>query len=327
MARHDFGGDIAAYVITKGDSQAAGSTAILTPGATVTFYSAQSGGSQHTDLQDLTGVAISSVTSDSNGSIPQLRGPDGVWAMWADANGGNGPRNLMIATDVGEGISAAQSQANQAASDLASLVLTDLSNVDAGSPADGDALVWSASQSTWVPAAGGGSGVSVLDDLADVDAGSPSDGNALTWDSATGTWVPAAAGGSGTVETINGEGPDAEGDVALSASDVGALSDSYTAPVSSVDGLTGTVDLSSSYATPSYVDTAEADAKAYTDTEMDVHRGPNPLNHRVRNADGTWPARASGTVIDEAFETDYTSPAFPGDSQAGDLYIGPSGMV
>ena len=47
-------------------------------------------------------------------------------------------------------------------------------------------------------------------------------------------------GGGGAVNSVNGQ----TGDVVLTASDVGALPDTYTAPVDSVNGQTGTVVLS-----------------------------------------------------------------------------------
>lgn len=61
--------------------------------------------------------------------------------------------------------------------------------------------------------------------------------------------------GSGAVSTVNGVSPDGSGNVALTASDVGAMPDSYTAPVSSVNGLTGTVSIS-----PASISAAELDS-------------------------------------------------------------------
>lgn len=49
--------------------------------------------------------------------------------------------------------------------------------------------------------------------------------------------------GSGAVVSVNGNLPDQNGNVALTASDVGALPNSYQAPVTSVNGATGAVDL------------------------------------------------------------------------------------
>lgn len=47
--------------------------------------------------------------------------------------------------------------------------------------------------------------------------------------------------GSGAVSSVNGVNPDGSGNVSLSAADVGAMPSTYTAPVGSVNGLTGSV--------------------------------------------------------------------------------------
>lgn len=52
--------------------------------------------------------------------------------------------------------------------------------------------------------------------------------------------------GSGAVSTVCGVSPDGAGNVALTASDVGALPSSYQAPVTSVNGDTGAVNLDAS---------------------------------------------------------------------------------
>lgn len=52
--------------------------------------------------------------------------------------------------------------------------------------------------------------------------------------------------GSGSVATVNNVSPDGNGNVTLTASDVGAMADTYTAPVSSVNGKTGAVSLDAS---------------------------------------------------------------------------------
>ena len=52
--------------------------------------------------------------------------------------------------------------------------------------------------------------------------------------------------GSGSVVTVNNVSPDSNGNVELDADDVGALPDTYTAPVSSVNGYTGAVTLNAS---------------------------------------------------------------------------------
>jgi len=96
---HLFGGTIADYVVTYGPS----GELYLAADTEVWFYNAETGGTRYTDgLTDLTGTPITSVTSDATGAIPQLRGPEGVTEMWADANQGTGPRRLMVAADLGD---------------------------------------------------------------------------------------------------------------------------------------------------------------------------------------------------------------------------------
>lgn len=67
--------------------------------------------------------------------------------------------------------------------------LDDLTDVDASAPDDGDALIWDAGSSSWVPGAVSGSGGGDLDDLDDVDVPAPDDGDVLTWDDYLGLWV------------------------------------------------------------------------------------------------------------------------------------------
>ena len=67
-------------------------------------------------------------------------------------------------------------------------------------------------------------------------------------------WVDDSGGGGGAVDSVNGK----TGTVVLNASDVGALPDTYTAPVTSVNGQTGAVSLS----IPSAATTAPADLGA-----------------------------------------------------------------
>jgi hypothetical protein len=106
MARHTFLGDLASWVMDTGaaatsGSGLAGDTTLVIPGQQVTFWNAQTSGSQYTDLLDATGSPITSVTSATDGSLPQISGPDSVTTMWADASGGLGPRRLAMATDLG----------------------------------------------------------------------------------------------------------------------------------------------------------------------------------------------------------------------------------
>lgn len=103
MARHSFGGDIAAWTMSVGT----GNVAVLVGGATLTFWTAQTGGTQHTDLRTgpaATTVASTVVSSDGTdgnavGMIPVFLGPEEVYVMWASANGG--ARVLLVASDTG----------------------------------------------------------------------------------------------------------------------------------------------------------------------------------------------------------------------------------
>jgi hypothetical protein len=104
MARHLFGGGIADWTFGEVDGvDSVDDLAQLVGAAVVTFYNAETGGSQYTDLQDLTGSAITQVESSdgtdgrSLGQIPPLYGPDAVTVMWAQA--ASGPRALMRTTD------------------------------------------------------------------------------------------------------------------------------------------------------------------------------------------------------------------------------------
>lgn len=82
MARYDFGGGIADYVVRPSDGLWA-----VAPGQVLTFWAAADGGAQYTDLQDAGGTATASIRADEYGAIPRFRGPDGVIGMWADAGG------------------------------------------------------------------------------------------------------------------------------------------------------------------------------------------------------------------------------------------------
>ena len=95
-----FGGGVADFVVIAEET-----TGELTLGADadVWFYNAKASGTRYTSgLTDLTGASITEVTSDSDGAIPQLRGPTNISYMWADASGGAGPRRLMVANDLGD---------------------------------------------------------------------------------------------------------------------------------------------------------------------------------------------------------------------------------
>lgn len=102
MARHTFGQDLTSWTMLIDDESDVVSVA---GGVTVTFWSAEVGGSQYTDLLDSGGSAASSIVSAdgsgalSTGTIPKFSGPAEVTEMWADAGGG--ARAKMMATDLG----------------------------------------------------------------------------------------------------------------------------------------------------------------------------------------------------------------------------------
>lgn len=102
MARFEFGSGIADYVVRPSDG-----TWGIAPNAVITFYSASTGGTQHTDLLSAGSTPITSVTSDANGFIPRFFGPDGVTGMWADAGGTS--RAWVEAHNAGNGGGAAGS--------------------------------------------------------------------------------------------------------------------------------------------------------------------------------------------------------------------------
>lgn len=192
MARHSFGGDIAGYTIGAGT----GGAATLVGGATVTFFSAQTGGSQYTDLAlDASGTTpISSVTSldgssgTALGQIPRFWGPDNITEMWASAGGG--PRTLIAATDTGA---------------IAAANTVSVNSVTAQLTAHAAAVNPHAAK---------------LVDLADVAiTGTPTDGYVVTWETSSGKWKPKASAGGGAVSSVAGR----TGAVTLVASDVGGV--------------------------------------------------------------------------------------------------------
>lgn len=107
MARYKFGGGIADYTMALGDTVTVGAltgqAVVAVGGQAVTFWTAEQGGSQHTDLLDIDAQPVSSILSEDGtglraaGQIPPFQGPDGVTTMWAGA--GAGPRALVVTTD------------------------------------------------------------------------------------------------------------------------------------------------------------------------------------------------------------------------------------
>lgn len=71
---------------------------VLAPDTVVTFWSELQGGIRYTDLTTPNGVtSLEEVRTDANGMTPELRGPDFVETMYADA--GAGVRFPFYATD------------------------------------------------------------------------------------------------------------------------------------------------------------------------------------------------------------------------------------
>jgi hypothetical protein len=102
MARYNFGASVADYVITAGSVVSGGRTAVLRGGVNVWFYTTRTAGSRYTDLL-LGGLPVTEIpsvnTGDDTGYLPEFQGPDEVSFMWADANGGSGPRHLIRTTE------------------------------------------------------------------------------------------------------------------------------------------------------------------------------------------------------------------------------------
>lgn len=90
MARYDFGGGVADFLVTT-----TGTGALMFQAATVTFWSAATGGTQYTDLL-LSGSPVTSITVSSGGRVPRFQGPDAVDLMWADA----GSSRVAMTTNV-----------------------------------------------------------------------------------------------------------------------------------------------------------------------------------------------------------------------------------
>ncbi|WP_329376014.1 glycosyl hydrolase family 28-related protein [Streptomyces sp. NBC_01483] len=91
--RHLFGGSPADYAMEK-----VGNQLLLRPLSVGTVWDAASGGTQITDLTDLTGTPITTVTADSSAAVA-FAGPDGVTNLYVDF--GYGRRYAMAAIDLG----------------------------------------------------------------------------------------------------------------------------------------------------------------------------------------------------------------------------------
>lgn len=127
MARHLFASS-ADYVITPGVDN----VATLQVGVTVTCWNAISGGTQITDLTEPDGatpIPSGQLTTDTNGSLPEFMGPDGVTWVYLDASDGSGPRERAVATDIGPIATALEAQVNGGGG-LAERLATAEDNID-----------------------------------------------------------------------------------------------------------------------------------------------------------------------------------------------------
>ncbi|MFJ6729361.1 hypothetical protein ACIQPQ_31115 [Streptomyces sp. NPDC091281] len=97
MARHLFGGSPADYATER-----VGTQLQLRPGVTGTVWDALAGGTQITDLTDLSGTPIAEVTAGSDGEVA-FYGPDGVTFCYVDF--GYARRYTFMATDLGDVLS------------------------------------------------------------------------------------------------------------------------------------------------------------------------------------------------------------------------------
>ena len=162
---------------------------------------------------DATARAALVVVADDVGKIAWQQDNDSFWVLVADspmawarfalASDIPATPNAAAISIADAGTYFASTDVEGALQELGSALSTipsgidDLSDVDTATapPSDGDALVWNAAGSEWVP--GSVSAVAALNDLTDVDTTGVSDGDVLTYDSATGDWIAAAPTGGG----------------------------------------------------------------------------------------------------------------------------------
>lgn len=153
MARHLFGASMPDWTLTTVDGVDGEDDIVqVAAGATVTFWNAETGGTQYTDLLDDTGAAIDHVlTSDgsdgrSPGTIPPFEGPDDVWDMWASADGG--PRLRIVSTGVGAELGPRVDTIDSALSSHTGALnphgtsTVDLADVSTTAPTEGQLLRW-----------------------------------------------------------------------------------------------------------------------------------------------------------------------------------------
>ncbi|MFJ2110632.1 glycosyl hydrolase family 28-related protein [Streptomyces sp. NPDC087850] len=103
--RHLFGGSTSDYAMER-----VGSQLLLRPGAIGAIWDAATGGTQLTDLTDLAGTPIETITADIDGAVA-FYGPDDVTNVYMDF--GYGRRYTAAAVDLGAILSAHLAQRDQ----------------------------------------------------------------------------------------------------------------------------------------------------------------------------------------------------------------------
>jgi hypothetical protein len=152
VARHPFGDTTADVTFNSDTVSGTDNVMLLAGGAEVTFWNAQLGGTQYTDLaEDAAGTSPVDHVTTSDGSdgrkagqIPGFFGPDEIRQMWAQA--ASGPRQLVQATDMDQ----FAAQLTQMAADLQAhlantgnphqTTVSNLADVVITSPTNGEVL-------------------------------------------------------------------------------------------------------------------------------------------------------------------------------------------
>jgi hypothetical protein len=92
--RHTFGGSPSDYAMER-----VGMQLLVRPAAIGTVWDALTGGTQYTDLTDLTGSPLAEITADADGAVAFM-GPDGVTSLYVDF--GYTKRFALAAIDTGD---------------------------------------------------------------------------------------------------------------------------------------------------------------------------------------------------------------------------------
>jgi parallel beta-helix repeat protein len=152
MARNAFGGSVSDYVVSLyplGSSKLAAFTA-----ATLTFYDAETGGNQVTDLAlNADGTSpVSSIAVPATGDVPTFYGPDGVTQLWVSANGSTSRVKMVSLEAAAAAVTGAQAAASEAAGHATDAAASATAAQDAAAsvPATTDAAV-----APLIPAASG----------------------------------------------------------------------------------------------------------------------------------------------------------------------------